>query len=128
MRLKDVLALPSLSTARVVAGTSGLERDVLWSHVVDMPDPLPWVRPGFLILTTGYAWPKASAEQRAQVANLAKAGVSALGMAVPHFVDEFSAEAREEADRAGLPLLEIPWEVPFARITEELHRAVTAQP
>jgi len=128
MRLKDVLALPSLSTARVVAGRDGLERDVLWSHVVDMPDPIPWVRPGFMILTSGYAWPSETERQKRHVASLAEAGVAAFGMAVPKFVDEFSEAARAEADRTGLPLLEIPWEVPFVRITEELHKAVTAEP
>lgn len=128
MELRQVLQLPSLSAARVVAGKAALDRDVLWSHVVDMPDPLPWVRPGFLILTTGYAWPKGAEEERARISGLAEAGVSVLGMAVPKFVTEFSEVAREEADRAGMPLLEIPWEVPFARITEELHKAVTAEP
>ncbi|HEV3154830.1 MAG TPA: PucR family transcriptional regulator ligand-binding domain-containing protein [Candidatus Baltobacteraceae bacterium] len=128
MKLKDVLDLPSLQTARVVAGRSGLDRDVLWSHVVDMPDPIPWVRPGFMILTSGYAWPKSDEEQRLHISSLATAGVAAFGMAVPKFVDEFSETAREQADLSGLPLLEIPWEVPFVRITEELHKAVTAEP
>ena len=128
MKLRDVLELPSLAPARIVAGTGGLDRDVLWSHVVDMPDPLPWVRPGFMILTTGYAWPKAESDQRRHIASLAQAGVAALGMAVPKYVDEFSQAARQEADAASLPLLEIPWEVPFAAITEELHKAVTAAP
>jgi PucR family transcriptional regulator, purine catabolism regulatory protein len=128
MQLREVLAMPSMAGARVVAGASGLDREVLWSHVVDMPDPVPWVRPGFMLLTTGYAWPKGETDQRRHIENLAAAGVSALGMAVPHFVDEFSAAARAQADIAGLPLVEIPWEIPFARITEEIHKAVTAQP
>lgn len=128
MKLRDVLALPSLSGASVVAGASALERDVLWSHVVDMPDPVPWVRPGFMLLLSGYSWPRSPAEQRRQIADLAKAQVSAVGMAVPKYVEHFSAEARHEADNLHLPLVEIPWEMPFARIMEELHRAVMEQP
>lgn len=128
MKLRDVLALPSLAQATVVAGASGLERDVLWSHVVDMPDPVPWIRPGFMLLMSGYSWPQAPERQRQQIADLAKAEVAAVGIAVPKYVDHFSDAARDEAERAKLPLIEIPWEMPFARVMEELHRAVMEQP
>ena len=128
MRLAEVLAFPSFSTAAVVAGKDGADREVLWSHVVDMPDPVPWMRPGFLLLTTGYSWPGDEASQRRQIADLAAAGVAGVIMAVPKYVERFSDAAREQADRSRLPLIEIPFEVPFAQIMEELHRSVTAEP
>ena len=47
---------------------------------------------------------------------------------MPGYIDAFAPAARAAADRVDLPLLEIPWDVPFARVTEELHRALlTAQ-
>jgi purine catabolism regulator len=128
MKLRELLDLPSLEGAAVVAGKGGLGNDVLWSHVVDMPDPVPWVRPGFMLLLSGYSWPAKEVEQRRQIADLAAAGVSAIGMAVPKYVEHFSDAARDEANGQNLPLIEIPWEMPFARIMEELHRAVMAQP
>lgn len=128
MKLREVLALPSMAGARLVAGQRGVERDVRWSHVVDMPDPAKWIRPGFMLLLSGYSWPGEGDEQRAQIAALEAAGVSAVGMAVPKYVDHFSDQACNEADRVGVPLLEIPWETPFARIMEELHRTVMAEP
>ena len=57
MNVREALAVESLRTAEVVAGSGGLEREVRWAHVIDMPDPAPWVRPGQLLLTTGFAWP-----------------------------------------------------------------------
>ncbi|GAC1656726.1 MAG: PucR family transcriptional regulator ligand-binding domain-containing protein [Vulcanimicrobiaceae bacterium] len=128
MILKDVLALPSLSEAAVVAGGGGLTREVLWSHVVDVPDPAPWVRPGHLILTTGFSWPKTGSAQQAQIRDLAQAGVVAIALAVPRFVARFSDEARLQAERSNLPLIEIPFDIPFAQIMEELHRAIMAAP
>jgi hypothetical protein len=50
------LGLPSLSRARLLAGDPW--RRVGWVHVVDVPEPASWVRPGQLVLTTGYAWPR----------------------------------------------------------------------
>jgi purine catabolism regulator len=54
--LAELLGLPSLSRARLLAGDP--RRRVSWVHVVDVPEPAPWVRPGQLVLTTGYAWPR----------------------------------------------------------------------
>ncbi len=128
MKLRQLLEIPSLAGAQVVAGALGVDREVLWSHVVDMPDAVPWVRPGFLLLVSGYSWPKEAQAECRQIASLAAAGVCAVGMAVPKYVEHFSGPARAQADRLGLPLIEIPWETPFARIMEELHRAVMSEP
>ncbi|HLV97749.1 MAG TPA: PucR family transcriptional regulator ligand-binding domain-containing protein [Ktedonobacterales bacterium] len=127
MKLLEALALPILESTRVVAGRTGLERDVLWVHIVDLPDPLPWVRPGQLLLTTGYAWPRDEEAQRMLVRSLAERNLAGLGMAVPHFFEHFSQAAHEEADQVALPLLELPWDVPFVQITEALHRAILAE-
>ena len=51
MKLTEILALEALRDARVVAGRRRLESDVRWAHVVENPDPLPWVREGQLLLT-----------------------------------------------------------------------------
>lgn len=127
MTVKDALGIDSLRSARLVAGARGLGRDVRWAHVIDIPDPLPWVRAGQLLLTTGYAWPAAETRQRAQIREFGERGLAAVALAVPRYLTEFSAAARDEADAGGLPLIEIPFEVPFAQITEELHRAILAE-
>ena len=111
----------------MVAGYDGLERDVQWAHVVDMPDPAPWVRPGQLLLTTGYAWPSSEPELRALVHLLADRDLAAVGLAVPGYLKSFPDAAREEADKLGLPLIEVPFAIPFAQITEELHRTILAE-
>jgi PucR family transcriptional regulator, purine catabolism regulatory protein len=128
LTVRDVLRLNALQGARVVAGEAGLDRPVLWSHVVDMPEPAPWVPPGYFLMTTGYSWPKQPAAQRDLIEALAAGGIAAVGMAVPRYVTEFSKAEREAADRSFLPLVEIPFDVPFARVTEELHRAIMAEP
>ncbi|MEJ2665932.1 MAG: PucR family transcriptional regulator ligand-binding domain-containing protein [Deinococcales bacterium] len=121
MTLDEALALPSLRRAEVVAGRSGLDREVRWVHVVDNPDPVSWVREGQLVLTTGYAWPRVASEQAALIDELAGRGVTAVGLAVPQFFEAVPAVMRSEAERLGLPVVEVPWEVPFAEITQEVH-------
>src|SRR5690606_6088282 len=105
----------------------GMWREVRWVHIVDIPDILPWVRPGQFLLTTGYAWPREDAQQRDLVHSLADQGLAGIGLAVPRFFEHCPPAFRDEADRLNLPLLEIPWEIPFAQITEELHTAILAE-
>lgn len=124
MLLTEALQFEALRRAQLVAGGGGLRRDVRWVHVVDLPDPVDWVRPGMLLLTTGYAWPRAEDHQRALTRALAARQIAAVGLAVPQFFEHFPAAMCDEAERAGLPLLEIPWEVPFAQIAEELLQAL----
>jgi purine catabolism regulator len=124
MELTEALQFEALRKAHLVAGAGGLHRDVRWVHVVDLPDPAAWVRPGMLLLTTGYAWPRAEAPLRELTRALAARQIAAVGLAVPQFFEHFPAAMRDEAERANLPLLEIPWEVPFAQIAEELLQAL----
>jgi PucR family transcriptional regulator, purine catabolism regulatory protein len=128
LTVREILRLPTLEGARLVAGEAGLDRSVLWSHVVDMPDPAPWVPSGYFLLTTGYSWPADAAGQQALIEALADRGVAGVGLAVPRYVGAFSDAEREAADRASLPLIEIPFDVPFVSVTEELHRAIVAEP
>src|ERR1700680_243275 len=127
MNVREALAVESLRTAEVVAGSGGLEREVRWAHVIDMPDPPPSVRPGQLLLTTGFAWPTGEREQRQQIELLTDRGLAAMALAVPRYVEHFTTAAKDEADRRGRTLLEIPFEIPFAQITEELHSAILAE-
>ncbi|MDX1991393.1 MAG: PucR family transcriptional regulator ligand-binding domain-containing protein [bacterium] len=127
MKLKDAFEFTVLGKTHLVAGKEGLGREIRWVHIVDMPDIVDWVSPGQLLLTTGYAWPRDEASQRALVRSLAAKNLAGVGLAVPRFFDHFPAAFCDEADQHTLPLLEIPWEIPFTSITEELHTAILAE-
>lgn len=128
MLLRELLSLPSFRHARVVAGDAGLDRPVRWVHVVDLPDPLPWVRPAQLLLSTGVSWPRDDlGALQGLVRALAHRNVSGIMLAVPHYFSTFPDVMRQEADRWRLPLIEIPWHVPFFRLMEDAHRAILTQ-
>lgn len=126
VRLQEVLALPAFKGARVLV-EPGSECDIRWVHTVDIPEPFPWIQPGQLLLTTGYAWPREEAAQRKFIQRIAERGPAAIGMAVPQFFEHFPQAARKQAARLGLPVLELQWEVPFAQITQEVHQAILAE-
>jgi purine catabolism regulator len=127
LTVREALKLRCLATSTVVAGQGGLDRDVQWAHVIDMPDPAPWVRPGQLLLTTGFSWPTHERDLVSLIRLLSNRGLAAVGLAVPGYLKSFPEAARTTANSLNLPLVEIPFEIPFAQITEELHTTILAQ-
>jgi purine catabolism regulator len=120
MKLDTAIRETVLRQAAVVAGEENLRRDITWVHMVDHPDIVNWVKPGELLLTTGYNWPNDAEESRRLVRDLNKVGLAGVVLAVPHFRDHFPAEAIEEARSVGFPLLELPWDVQFSQVTHEI--------
>jgi purine catabolism regulator len=122
MRLSDAITCSSLGNAALVGGGTSLEQDVLWVQVVDHPDIVEWVEAGHLLLSTGYNWPRDDDGACNIVERLAAKGACGVVLAVPHFLDHFPAASIEAAQRTGLALLELPWEVPFSQITQAILR------
>lgn len=126
MKLSTALADTVLRNAVVVAGERSLEREISWVHIIDHPEVAEWVRPGQLLLSNGYSWPEEAQAQRDLVAALSDRGLVGVVLSVPHFMTHFPAATVEAAERCGLPLLEMPWEINFAQVTEEVLAHIVA--
>jgi len=127
MQLKEALSRPPLAAGKVVTGEEYVAKDITWVQVVDHPDIESWVKEGHLLLSTGYNWPKSEEAAASIVEALAAKGVCGVVLAVPHFLDHFPASSIQAAQRVGMPLIEIPWEVPFSEITHAIHRDLVDQ-
>src|SRR3954452_18029252 len=79
LSLTEVLALPVLVGAQLIAGLAGRHRAVSRVNVMEGPDVLPYVREGELLAPTGYA----VRDEPRRLAGLARElhlrGVAALG-------------------------------------------------
>lgn len=126
MKLSAALSETVLKNAVVVAGDRALEREISWVHIIDHPEVAEWVRPGQLLLSNGYSWPEDSQAQRKLVEALSERGLVGVVLSVPHFMTHFPPATVEAAERCGLPLLEMPWEINFAQVTEEVLAHIVA--
>ncbi|MET7396960.1 PucR family transcriptional regulator ligand-binding domain-containing protein [Dactylosporangium sp. NPDC005572] len=110
---------------RVVAGAASLERPVSWVHVSELADPTPFLDGGELLLTTGLGLSPAS-DLDAFVGRLAGRGVAGLGFGVGLSHAAAPAGLLAAASAAGLPVLEVPREVPFIAISKAVLAAQAA--
>jgi PucR family transcriptional regulator, purine catabolism regulatory protein len=101
----------------LVAGTDAEERRIRWVHITELEDPTQWLSGGELLLTTGIQL-NGAARQRRFVALLADHDVAGLGLGTGFEHKRMPKALVDEADKRGMPLFEVPYEMPFIAITE----------
>ncbi|HPM63483.1 MAG TPA: PucR family transcriptional regulator ligand-binding domain-containing protein [Bacillota bacterium] len=109
--VREALELPQLKGAGILAGKSGSERTIEHVTVMDAPDAINWLRGGELVLTTAYVMREDPVALLDFVKRLAKTKAAALGIKLGRFIDNISDEIKDFADKAGFPIINIPFEV-----------------
>ncbi|RKP57203.1 PucR family transcriptional regulator [Cohnella endophytica] len=106
--VKDLLHIPFLKDARIVTGDTGIHRAITRVNVLEATNSLSWIRPGEFLMTTGYPFRDEPEKLLQFVPELAKQGVAALGIRTKSYFEELAPEVVAEAEKHGLPLLELP--------------------
>lgn len=120
MRVQDVLSLPSCQAIQEVLGGDHT-RTVQVAHVVDVSGIEHWVSPGTFLLSTGLSWPRTGKELRRFGETLAGCDPAAVALAVPRYFDHFPPEVARPLAQRGIPTLELPWEIPFVQVVQQVH-------
>jgi purine catabolism regulator len=126
--LSRVLATASLAGSRVIAGASGTGRVVTRLNVMEVPDIHAWVRPGELLLTTGYPVRDDPGQLVQVLEGLAERGVAALGIKLGRYLDALPDAVLTRADELGLPVVALGEHVSFDDVlTEVMTEVLTEQ-
>ncbi|WP_434616110.1 PucR family transcriptional regulator [Arthrobacter sp. A5] len=115
LRIRSLTDIPALGS-RVVAGAGGLDREVVWAHSCEMPDPTQWLGPDELLMTVGLCVPSAAEEQVSFIGRLDDSRLAAIAIGDELMSPPLSQAMLDEADRRGFPILLISHKVPFAAI------------
>lgn len=100
----------------VRAGSAGLDAPVQWAHVSELHDPTPFLEGGELLLATGFGISRRSADQVEYIRRLHERGVSGIAIARSPDMRRWTRAALDEAERAGFPVLEMPFDVSYVDI------------
>ena len=114
--LRELLTLPGLKTAKLVAGEQGLGRPVKYVNVMEVPDILDWVKEGELLLTTVFAIRNDLGAQSLLIKQLASKKLAGLAIKPKRYIDKIPDVMLEQADEYRLPLLELPQDASFSDI------------
>ncbi len=119
--------LPILESAQVIAGHRGLGRVIRWTHIVDHPDVVPWVREGNLLLTTAFALKDSPQSQSELIPILAEKGLAGMIVSIGKYIREVPSVMVEAAERLDFPIVTLPWEVPLVEVTHAIHERIISE-
>ncbi len=122
LTVEQVLALPELAGAQIVAGAAGAGRVVHWVHVTGVPDAPNWLNGGELVLTTAINLPETDDGQRAYILGMVETGAAALVIAVGRYIDRLPDAWRSLAEAHAFPLIEIPYQARFVDIARAVNQ------
>lgn len=118
--LESLLAQAPLRLSSLVAGDPALRHAAIrWAHSTDLPDPTPFLEPGTMVLTTGTQF-VTDPDAAAYVARLGTAGVVAIGFGTEVVRAGTPEDLVEACARSGLPLVEVPYSIPFVAIASHI--------
>lgn len=125
--VRDVLELPSLTSAVVVGGQGGLDNHVRWAHVTELLDIARLLKGGELLLTTGLAIGGRPDNQEQYLSDLHARGVAGIVIELGRSFREIPRTMALQADRLSLPLIALTQETRFVQVTEEVHSLIISR-
>lgn len=129
MTLRALVADPDLGLV-VRCGKDGLDQEVGWVAVSELPDPTPWLEGTELLLTSGM-WLTEADDRRAMAdswaSRLRQAGARAVGFGVEPWFEAVPEEVLRAARRHRLTLLEVPERTPFVAVDRRMADLLAAE-
>lgn len=112
IELREAMRIFPFSAAKLLGGQSGLSREVTSANIQEVPDVERWLKGGEILFSAGYAFQDA-AHGCAMMERLEKQNVAAVALKPGKYLPAIPAEMVQKADEIGLPLLELPENLPY---------------
>ncbi len=125
--LNDFICNCGFSNLKPLTCQEKLDNPVTGVNVIDNPDVASWVKPGEMVLTTGYFFANDPNLQTNVIMNLRACGCSALCIKIRRFFPEVPEKIIKTAEQAGLPVIDVPLEYSFSELTQKIHERLNHQ-
>lgn len=108
VKLRELLATSKFKNCTILGGEEGLDRDVKSVGMLDSPDAVDYLKPGGLLLTTGYLLRDNVLEFEILLRKMASKGCAGLGIKTHRYISHVPKELIEVADECKLTIFELP--------------------
>ncbi len=112
IELREAMSIFPFSEAKLLGGQRGLSREVTSANIQEVPEVERWLKGGEILFSAGYAFQDA-AHGCAMMEKLEKQNVAAVALKPGQYLPAIPAEMVKKADEIGLPLLELPENLPY---------------
>lgn len=122
--VKDLVDRQIFGGVRLVAGVLNVSNPILWVNVMEILDTPRSLNEGELVVSTGYGLEDQSLHKDL-IHQLKKRGVSGLAIQSGYYIDQIPEYIIEDANKEGLPVLELPERLSFSEILHVLMDQIT---
>jgi purine catabolism regulator len=124
LTIEDVLNFEILKNARIMTGKKFVnERYIQWISVIEMPVE-NFVRQNEVVLTTAIGCNNDVETLKMFVQDVIDSEASALMFAMGRYIYDIPREVIELAEKHNFVIIELPWEIRFASIIEEVMKEI----
>lgn len=124
---RDVLLMPRMEGAVLVAGSSGIRRRVSRVRMIEASQALDAVKPGDFLLGSSLDWSSSADSLAEQIAHLHSLGAVGLALQTQGSMTAHPARVWELADRLGFPLIELPTTLFLSKLVREATERILTQ-
>jgi len=109
LTVRQVLQTEGFLDCKLLAGESGLDREVTRITVAELPDTLTWMQGGELVCSTAHYLKDRPDAQEEWIVGMAQRNVAALAIKTQRFLGKVPDKMIHLADKYSFPLIELPY-------------------
>ncbi|KIL49402.1 PucR family transcriptional regulator [Jeotgalibacillus soli] len=121
MKVADALNIGVLSTATVIAGINGLEREIKSIEVMEVPEVGSWATEGILMMTTFYSVKDDFNKQYEILKTLIEKKAAGMVIKLGRFIEQLPKEMIELAEQGSFPIISISKNVSYINVLSPLY-------
>lgn len=123
--LREILEKEELKGVRVIAGSKGLDRKVTNVNIMEVPDIDKWVKPGELLLTTGFAIKDDMEALNRLIPLLSSKKLAGLGIKPKRYLAGYTEQMIEIAESLDFPIIEFPQHMSYSDLIQPILGYIT---
>lgn len=124
--LREIVKQVEHLEMKLVAGEAGLDREVLWTHMVDSDTISAFLQGQELTFTTGIGISEKLPLLKL-VQEVYRNGASGIVVNIGPYVDKIGQDVLDFANEKAFPVFEVPWKIHMAEIMRIICFAITKE-
>lgn len=124
LTVKDILSIDALNQTKVIAGESGLNREITWVSVLEVLDEIGLLQEGELLITTAFGLAEIPSLLDELIPRLVDLKLSGVAIQTGYYLDVIPENIIQQCNDHNFPLLELPKHIKFSELTMAITKRI----
>ncbi|MFF2450059.1 PucR family transcriptional regulator [Neobacillus sp. NPDC058068] len=116
LTVKELFEIKAIDGIKIIAGEKGINNEISLVNIIENPGAFDWLSPNELLLTTGFIFKDNEDLQKRIIKELSEINCAGLVVKMKRYFDKIPQNMIDEANKYGLPLIELPFEYTLSRV------------